>query len=127
MEHSSFVPQIFACTGGAAPGSTKTVRKIAKKTKRKLVRIILGHNKFYQNKNKSCTSEECNPLTLGVRKTYAKNASNIDNFISAIIEKGRFYFTILGCIKSDFFIHKILPMFYITLVRPYPTCAFTVA
>ena len=35
VEHSSFVPLIFACTGGAAPGSTKTVQKLAEKLSEK--------------------------------------------------------------------------------------------
>ena len=61
VEHSSFVPLIFASTGGAAPGSKKTP-ETSRETKRKTERIILGHNKLYKNKNKFCTSEECNPL-----------------------------------------------------------------
>ena len=31
VEHNSFVPLTFACTGGAAPGSTKIVQKLAEK------------------------------------------------------------------------------------------------
>ena len=31
VEHSSFVPLIIACTGGAAPGFAKTVQKLAEK------------------------------------------------------------------------------------------------
>ena len=59
-EHSSFVPLIFACTERAAPGSTKTVQKLAEKLSEK-------RNESYsytinKNKNKFCTSEECNTL-----------------------------------------------------------------
>ena len=35
VDHSSFVLLIFACTGGAAPGSTKTVQKLAEKLSEK--------------------------------------------------------------------------------------------
>ena len=35
VEHSSFVPVIFSSTGGAAPGSTKTVQKLAEKLSEK--------------------------------------------------------------------------------------------
>ena len=35
MEHSSFVSLIFACTGGAAPGSTKIIQKLAEKLSEK--------------------------------------------------------------------------------------------
>ena len=35
MDHSSFVSLNFACTGGAAPGSTKTVQKLAEKLSEK--------------------------------------------------------------------------------------------
>ena len=35
VEHSSFVPLIFACTGGAALGSTKTAQKLAEKLSEK--------------------------------------------------------------------------------------------
>ena len=34
----------------------------SRETKRKAERIILRHNKLHKNKNKFCTSEECNPL-----------------------------------------------------------------
>ena len=61
----------------------KTVQKLAEKLSEK--RIILGHNKVYKNKNKFCTSEECNPLPQGVQKTHPT-----DNSICAIIEEGRF-------------------------------------
>ena len=35
VEQSNFVPLIFACTGGAAYGSTKTVQKLAEKVSKK--------------------------------------------------------------------------------------------
>ena len=35
VEHSSFVPLIFACTGGAGPDSTKTVLKLEEKLSEK--------------------------------------------------------------------------------------------
>ena len=35
VEHSSFVPILFARTGGAAPGSTKTFQKLAEKLNKK--------------------------------------------------------------------------------------------
>ena len=61
LEHSSFVPLFFACTGGAAPGSTKTVQKLAEKLSEKRNESYSGTIN-YKNKNKFCTSEECNPL-----------------------------------------------------------------
>ena len=62
VEHSSFVPLIFACTGGAAPGSTKTIQKLAEKLSEKRNESYWDTKKFYKNENNFCTSEECNPL-----------------------------------------------------------------
>ena len=57
VEHSSFVPLVFACTR-----LYKNHPETSRETKRETERIILEHNQLYRNKNKFCNSDECNSL-----------------------------------------------------------------
>ena len=50
MEHSSFVLLIFACTVGAAPGSIKTVQKVAEKLSEKRNESYLDTINFVRTK-----------------------------------------------------------------------------
>ena len=93
VEHSSFVPLIFACTGGAAPGSTKTIQKLAEKLSEKrnesysdTINLIRTKISFALLRSAILCIRGCKNL---------KNTSNIDNSTCAIIEEGRFKLTIL--------------------------------
>ena len=88
VEHSSFVPLIFACTGGAAPSSTKNIQKLAKKLGEK-------RNESYSDTiifigTKICFAVLRSALLCLRGCKNLKKTSNIDNPISAIIVEGRF-------------------------------------
>ena len=88
VEHISFVPLIFACTGGAALGSTITIQKQAEKLSEK-------RNESYSNaihNIRTITSFALLRSAIlclrGCRKL--KFTSNIDNSVCAVIKEGRF-------------------------------------
>ena len=83
-EHSSFVPLIFACTGGAAPGSTKTTQKLADKLSEKRNESYSDTINFKRTKISFALVRSA-ILCLSWCKIL-KNTSNIDNSICAIIE-----------------------------------------
>ena len=89
VEHSSFVPLIFACTGGAAPGSTKTVQKLAEKLSEKRNESYSDTINFIRTKISFALLRSAILCLRGCKKL--KNTYHIDNAISAIIEEGRFY------------------------------------
>ena len=88
MEHSSFVALTFACTGGAAPGSTKTIKKLAEKLSEKLNESYSDTINFIRTKTSFALFEECILCLSGCKNL--KNTFNIYNSICAIIEEGRF-------------------------------------
>ena len=88
VEHSSFVPLIFPCTGGAAPGSTKTVQKLAEKLSEKRNESYSDTINFIRTEISFALLRSAILCLRGCKNL--KNASNIDNFICALIEGGRF-------------------------------------
>ena len=84
VEHSSFVPPIFACTEGAAPGSTKTIQKLSEKRNESFSDTI----NFMRTKVTFALLRRAILCLRGCKNL--KNTSNIDNSICAIIEEGRF-------------------------------------
>ena len=85
---SIFIPLIFACTGGAAPGSTKTVQKLAEKISEKRNESYSDTINYIRTKISFALLRNA-ILCFRVCKK-PKNASNIDNSICAVIEEGRF-------------------------------------
>ena len=85
VEHSSFVPLVFACTGGAAPGSTKNVQKIAEKLSKKRNESYWDTKKFTRTKIGLAHLRSAILCLRGAKKL--KNTPNIDNSISAINEE----------------------------------------
>ena len=93
VDHSSFVPLTFACTGGAAPGFAETSQKLAEKLSEKQNESNSGTMNFKKTKI-ICALLRSEVLCLRGCKNL-KNTSKIDNSICAIIEEGRFELTIL--------------------------------
>ena len=88
VEHSSFVPLILACTEGAAPGSTKTIQKLAEKLSEKRNESYSDTINFIRTKTSFAHLRSAILCLSGCKNL--KNTSNIDNSVCAIIEEGRF-------------------------------------
>ena len=88
VEHSSFVPLIFACTRRAARGSTKTVQKLAEKLTGKRNESYSDTINFIRTKISFALLRSAILCLRGCKNL--KNTSNIDNSICDIIEEGRF-------------------------------------
>ena len=84
VEHSSFGPLIFACTGGATPGSSKIVQKLAEKRHKSNSDTI----NFRKAKISFALLRSAIRCLRGCKKL--KNTFNIDNSICATTEEGRF-------------------------------------
>ena len=84
MEHSSFVPLLFACTGGAAPGSTKTVQKLTEKLSEKLKESYSDTINYIKTKIIFALLRSAIFCFRGCKKL--KNTSNIDNSICDPLE-----------------------------------------
>ena len=93
VEHCSFVQLIFACTGGAAPGSTKTVQKLAEKLSEKRNESYSDTINYISTKMSFALLRSAILCFRGCKKL--ENTSKIDNSICAVIEEGRFQLTIL--------------------------------
>ena len=90
VEHSSFVPLTFACTGGAASGSTKTVQKLAEKLSKKRNESCWDKIIFIRTKITFALLRSAILCLRGCKKL--KITFNIDNSICAIMEDDRFLF-----------------------------------
>ena len=88
VEQIKLVPLIFACTGGAAPGSTKTIQELAEKLSEKQNESYSDIIIFLRTKTSFALLRTAIFCLRGC--TNLKNTSNIDNSICAIIEEGRF-------------------------------------
>ena len=88
VEHSSFLPLIFAATGGAAPGSTKTIQKLAEELREKRNESYSDTINFIRTKISLALLRSAILCLRGCKNL--KNTSSLDNHICAIIEEGRF-------------------------------------
>ena len=86
VEHSSFVPLIFACTGGAGPKATKTIQKLAEKISEKRNDTYQETINYLRTTISLALLRSAILCIRGCRSL--KRPFVVDNSIGAIVEEG---------------------------------------
>ena len=87
IEQSSFTPLIFSCTGGAGPGATKTMQKLAEKISEKRNDTYQDTMNYIRTKISFALLRSSILCLRGCRTI--KRQWLVDNSISTIVEEGR--------------------------------------
>lgn len=89
VEHSSFNPLVFACTGGAGPSATKVMKQLASKISDKKGEPYADVISYIRTKISFALLRSCILCLRGCRAL--KSRDHVENSMSSVVEEGRLH------------------------------------